>query len=153
MTKINKINTILHESAGGVILYNNKNNLLTAVLKKDSGRWVLPKGHIKIKESPMSAAVREISEELKFRGKLQFINKLRINKYKFKTNGNLNNFKKVYRFVFLTDKKYKLSPLKKEGFVRAVWLPVKKVNRLLAHESEGAAVIEAVKKYNLWLKK
>lgn len=154
MDKTNKTNIVFHESSGGVVLYNNTNDLLVAMLKKDNGEWVLPKGHIKLGEKPVTAALREISEELGIDNNLQFISKLKIASYGFKWGDDLrDHFKKVHLFVFLANKRYRLSPLKKENYIKAKWLSWAKAKKQLAHKSNKSAVVEAVSKYRLWQKK
>jgi len=148
MNKTNRTSVIFHESAGGVVLYVNKNSILTAILKKNNGEWALPKGHIKTGERPVVAALREIGEELGIDNNLLFLNKLKTASYGFKPGDDFHDhFKKVRLFVFLANKKYRLSPLKEENFIEAKWLPWTKAKEQLTYKSDRDAIVEAVGKY------
>ena len=47
------------KSAGGIVLLDEK----ALILRRFSGDWVLPKGHIEEGETPEIAAMREVREE------------------------------------------------------------------------------------------
>jgi 8-oxo-dGTP pyrophosphatase MutT (NUDIX family) len=49
------------EDVGGVLYYCNDNVLLC--LSSNSGKWHVPKGHIKKGEDPLAGSVREFTEE------------------------------------------------------------------------------------------
>ncbi len=154
MNKALRTKIVLHESAGGVVLFNNKNSLQVAILKKNNGERVIPKGHIEIGEKPVAAALREIGEELGINNNLQFIGELKTISYGFKLDDDFSDhFKKVHLFIFLAKKKYRLLPLKKEGFIKAEWLPWSIAKEQLTHKSYKNAVVEAVSKYRLLEKK
>ena len=155
MNNNNKKETVFHETAGGVVLYCNKDSLIAALLQKNTGDWVLPKGHIKPNEKNVATALREIREELGLKNKteLQMIGKLKTVKYKFKLrDDNREHIKKVSLFTFTTIKKYKLIPLLEENNIKARWFSIQVAEEKLTHESDREALREAAAKYFLWQK-
>lgn len=118
-----------------------QNKLFTPLLKKKSGEWVIPKGHINRGEKTLEAAVREIKEELGLKNvaKLEKITKLRTISYKFKSRG-VENFKRVDLFAFRTPKRYKLLPLEKEGFIDAKWMEIDRALKFSKYKSEREAI-------------
>jgi len=130
-----------HKCAGGVLLCG-QNKLFTPLLKKKNGEWVIPKGHIDVGEKTIETAVREIKEELGLKNitGLEKITKLKNISYDFKSNNNIENFKKVYLFAFRAPKKYKLLPFKKEGFIDAKWMEINQALKLAKYKSEREAI-------------
>lgn len=117
-------NKIFHQSAGGILFCSSNTNLKVALVKLIDGIWVIPKGHIKKRETPRQAALREIKEELRISKdkKLKFIGKIGTDNYKFKMLGEKRvQYKKVHLFLFTIDKEIILKPLKKEGFINTKW--------------------------------
>jgi len=120
-----KENMVFHQSAGGFVFYEDKNThiLYVALLKKDNGNYLIPKGHIQQNEDEKNAALREIKEELNFEGNLEQISKIGIDNYSFKLqNDNREHYKNVHLYVYNSPKKEKINPLEKEVFVIAEWL-------------------------------
>jgi len=118
-----------------------KNNLFTPLLKKKNGEWVIPKGHIEKGETAVEAALREIKEELGLNNinRIKEISQINTISYSFK-EGNIKNFKKVNLFTFYSSEKYRLHPLKKEGFIDAKWMRINDAIKLLNYKSEKDAV-------------
>ncbi len=56
-------NKIFHKSAGGILFCFSNNTLRVALVKLAEGIWVSPKGHLKKRETPRQAALREIKED------------------------------------------------------------------------------------------
>jgi predicted NUDIX family NTP pyrophosphohydrolase len=63
----------LSKKSAGILLYRLTNKILEVLIvhpggpfwaKKDFGAWSIPKGELKIGESPLDAAVREFNEEM-----------------------------------------------------------------------------------------
>lgn len=51
-------------SAGGFVFYKHDSNIYLALVQRDDGSWVLPKGHKKTSDKSMEeTAIREVSEE------------------------------------------------------------------------------------------
>jgi len=134
-----KNNQIYHESAGGYVFFNDsqKNVLYVAILKKEEG-YFIPKGHVKEKETPEQASLREIKEELRIKSKLRKIGKVGINKYKFfMMNDDKAHCKKVHLYVYLSEEKSKIKPLKKEDFLKAEWVSVTKAKEKITFDKEN----------------
>jgi 8-oxo-dGTP pyrophosphatase MutT (NUDIX family) len=129
---------ILHESAGGFVFYESHlNDLYVALLKNDKGKFVLPKGHIQKGESPESAALREIKEELGIKPFLKLIGFVGQSRYKFQDYTDKRmHFKRVNLFVFSSKKMANLLPQTSEGFVDAKWLKVEDAVRKLAFDKK-----------------
>src|SRR5262245_4291950 len=50
-------------AAGGIVARGGQRLLVAVVQRRKDRRWVLPKGKLKPKESPLAAAKREVIEE------------------------------------------------------------------------------------------
>jgi len=142
-----------HESAGGILLYGKK-ELFTPLLKKKNGEWVVPKGHIEQGETTVKAALREIKEELGLSNinKIKEISQINTALYSFK-EGNIENLKKVNLFTFYSPKKYKLRPLKKEGFIDAKWMKINDAINLSTYKSEKDAIEISLNTFNCYILK
>ncbi len=117
---------VLHESAGGVLLFRDprSNHIFVALLKTESGEYVLPKGHLHGKEIPEQSAAREIKEELSLPRAPRLRGRVGATQYQFAVPGDKRvHKKKVHWFIFESYEKETLAPLKKEGFVAARWMP------------------------------
>ncbi len=120
-----KNNQVVHRSAGGFLFFEEKNTykLYVAILKKDDGKYLIPKGHIKKNENKKQAAERELKEELCINNNLIEISEIDVDSYEFNMpNDNKIHVKYVDLFVFYTEKKLEIKPLTSEGFIKAEWL-------------------------------
>ena len=57
------VSTVDSKDVAAVCIYPNDDTVL--LCKRASGKWSVPKGHIKLGEQPIDAAVRELLEETK----------------------------------------------------------------------------------------
>ena len=116
---------IKHESAGGFVFFEDPttHKLFVSLLKKADGQYVIPKGHIQKNEKPEEAALREIKEELSLDVDTpKIISFLGVDSYEFTLeDGGINHSKNVHLYVFESDKKMNIKPLKEEGFESAEW--------------------------------
>lgn len=136
--------TIKHKSAGGVVICGHKNTIKVALIQKNNGEWVVPKGHIYHGEDPREAAIREVVEELNFKDNLYFIGEIGITKYSFLSKRGLTkHLKQVYMYAFATESEAPLLPLKKEGYVKAQWLNIDKAIKLAAHPTNREKIKRA----------
>jgi 8-oxo-dGTP pyrophosphatase MutT (NUDIX family) len=65
--------SLVVRQAGGIVFRLDKRGavrILLVTARRDRGRWVLPKGTIKRRESAAEAALREVREESGVRGKI-----------------------------------------------------------------------------------
>ncbi|GAC1360362.1 MAG: NUDIX hydrolase [Herpetosiphon sp.] len=59
-----------NECAGGVVVLRCDEGLLLLLIADRFGNWTLPKGHLEAGETPMQAALREITEETGCTGRI-----------------------------------------------------------------------------------
>lgn len=126
-------------SAGGVVIKDE----CILLLKNQTGRWVLPKGHVEEKESLRMAAKREVFEESGIEAKIE--QKLGWMSYDFTFDG-IHYDKKVLWFR-MREISGTPTPLGKEGFVRAEYIPFDRVRKLFMHESEKEIIERAMRAY------
>ncbi|MBI2631315.1 glycosyltransferase [Candidatus Nomurabacteria bacterium] len=132
--------SIKHESAGGFVFFEDPttHELFVALLKKNDGNYVIPKGHLKIGESPKVAAIREIREELLLREPLEIIAFLGIDNYTFTLTGNKNiHDKDVHLYVLRVNQKAKIKPQKEENFDTAEWLSFDTAIKKISFDKEN----------------
>ncbi len=142
-----KNNLVNHESAGGFLFYNHpKEGLLVAVLKKEGELYLIPKGHIKLDETPSEAALRELFEELNLHIIPKIIGKVEIEKYEFELPGDSRkHLKKFHKYIFEISSKTEISPQVEENFISANWMGISKASELLTYDSK--TLIKAVQLY------
>lgn len=139
-------NTVYHESSGGYVFCEENGKLFVALLKNKDGKYFIPKGHLKLGESPEKAALREIKEELCLNTSPLKIAKVGFIEYVFnKSNDKKNHFKKLHHYVFKLDKKLEIKPLQDEDYVEAKWLKAKDAIQRLEYEKD--TLIEAIRIY------
>jgi glycosyltransferase involved in cell wall biosynthesis/8-oxo-dGTP pyrophosphatase MutT (NUDIX family) len=117
---------VIHRSAGGFVFFEDTrtHELFIALLNKNDGKYVIPKGHVRFGETDEKAARREIREELSLKGDFETIACMGVNHYEFRLqeNPDVRHHKDVYLYVFQTSGKNHLRPLTSEGFNVAEWL-------------------------------
>lgn len=116
---------VKHESAGGFVFFEDQltHELFVTLLRKADGHYVIPKGHLQKGEVPKAAAIREVKEELSLKDTPEIISFIGIDSYTFTLDDSgLIHHKNVHLYIFLTDKKVNIEPLKNEGFETAEWL-------------------------------
>ncbi len=118
---------VMHRSAGGFVFFEDirTHELFVALLNKNDGRYVIPKGHVRFGETDEKAARREIREELSLKGDFETVACIGVDHYEFRLqeNPDVRHRKNVYLYVFQTPGKNHLRPLTSEGFNVAGWLP------------------------------
>lgn len=148
--KIKKENVVFHESAGGIILFASDFDLEVALIKKETGEWVFPKGHIEKGENSEDAAIREIGEEVGIHGTLHKITKLGIGSYSFYLEGDSRkHFKKVHVYLFIADKKEVMKPFAKEKFAEARWFNIYEAIKVINYPSALEWILRAREYYLL----
>lgn len=125
-------------SSGGVVVFGNT----ILLLKKYNGDWVLPKGRLEQGESIKSAALREVLEESGVKGQiLDYIGEVN---YKYK---NLRKDEIVYKTVhwyLMKTSSMDCVPQKKEGFVDASFVHMKKAKEILKYRDEQRIVMRGI---------
>lgn len=135
-----------HTSAGGVVLTEDNCTLYIALIKKKSGEWVVPKGHIEHKESAKEAAHREVMEELGLNEELYFLGPIGTTRYSFQLkDGSAIHTKTVRMYCFVTPFKISILPNKKEGYVQARWFTFEEALNSITYPTDRQRIITAKK--------
>tara|TARA_B100000963_G_scaffold273458_1_gene241682 strand:+ start:11569 stop:12180 length:612 start_codon:yes stop_codon:yes gene_type:complete len=107
----------LIEASGGLVK-NIKTNRFLFIFRNN--KWDLPKGRINKNEEVKTAAIREVEEETGVKN-LSIIKPLNTTYHVFKKNRKYR-LKKTFWYLMHTDYSNKLTPEKKEGIDKAVWI-------------------------------
>lgn len=88
-------------SAGGLVFSHYNSNIYIALVQRDDGSWVLPKGHKKISDRSIEeTALREVSEETGLsHSKLRCLRK--IDTYAYDESATIYNINKVNHFYLM----------------------------------------------------
>lgn len=129
------------EAAGGIVK-NTKSNELLFILRNEI--WDLPKGKIEVKESPSSAALREIKEEcglvhLKITASLE-------STYHAYYAYDKYWIKKTHWFVLETNEKDTF-PQEEEGITEVKWFKNDQLKDIC--ENSYSSILEVLKEYKL----
>ena len=120
-------------TAGGVVI-NKEGKVL--VVNQNGNSWSLPKGHIDEGEDKLTAAKREIYEESGIKS-LKLIKEFKsYERYRIGLDGgeDKSELKTIYMFLFETNEEV-LKPID-PGNPEAIWIPKKKVAKLLTHKKD-----------------
>lgn len=133
-----------HISASAVIYFMINKKIKILMLKKKDGKWVLPKGHVKKKESPSEAALREAKEEAGLQsGKI--IRHVMTDSYSFRPKyGFATHIKKVFIYL-IKGEKIKPKVLQYEGFIEIGLFSPKEAMEKTFFGSEKIAIQKALK--------
>ena len=107
----------LIEASGGLVKNIKTNHFLFIFRNK---KWDLPKGRINKNEEVKTAAIREVEEETGVQN-LSIIKPLNTTYHVFKKKRKYR-LKKTFWYLMHTDYSNKLTPEKKEGIDKAVWI-------------------------------
>lgn len=130
-------------SAGGVVYRKLRGEYKILLLKK-GGRWYLPKGRIERKEKEKDAALREIHEECGIPyERLELEKKIATIRYVVDFRGNLSSPKLVSYFL-VQAQQTKVTPLKNEGFSKAVWFGMNNAVRRITHKESKVLMQKAI---------
>lgn len=117
---------VYHRSAGGFLFYEEprSHRLYIALIKPENEeKLFIPKGHLKLQETPREAAEREISEELSLKNKPHLITELGTDSYSFTLDDSgVVHFKEVYLFVFESATKEQLKAPEEEKISESLWV-------------------------------
>lgn len=130
-------------SAGGVVFYNNK----ILMLKKRSGDWVLPKGHIEKGENAEVAARREVLEEGGVEAKpLRFLGEI---DYSFPNRYDAGDivYKNVAWYIMKTESDF-TKPQIEEGFVKSDFIDMHEALRMAKYSDEKRMIEKAIELYH-----
>lgn len=125
-------------SAGGVVFNSDK----ILLLRKFSGGWVLPKGHVKKGETFSETALREVQEESGIKAELgEYIDSIEYQYYNFR---KMKKSSKVVHWFTMYSDDMDFMPLQKEGFNEARYVDLKKALNILIHKNEKMIIKKAV---------
>lgn len=142
--KIVKPRVTRSKSAGGVVFYRDS----ILLLKKYSGGWVLPKGHIELGEDEEDAALREVYEEAGVSAQiLEYLGQI---DYSFKDSRICKGLirKNVVWFVMRTDT-MESKPQREEGFVKASFVDMDRAFDMAKHCDERRMIKNAIRLFSL----
>jgi len=131
---------IKHESAGGFVFFEDgrTHKLFVALLRKPDGHWLIPKGHIRKREEPQDAAIREVKEELSLKEAPETVSFLRIDSYSFTLDeSDVIHYKNVHLYVFRLNRRLEIKPQIEEGFEAAEWLPFEEAVEKISFDREN----------------
>lgn len=133
-------NLVKHHSAGGFVFYKapGDGRVYVALVQKDTGEYLVPKGHIERGETPEDAATREIREELTLAETPHLIDKVGVTSYTFTRPGDKRQHAKdVHLFVYSLPLMARISPQAEENFVAARWIEVGEALDVIAFERDN----------------
>lgn len=125
-------------SAGGVVVFGNT----ILLLKKYNGDWVLPKGRLERNEKLYQAAVREVHEESGVKAELiKYIGEIKYH-YEYGWVNKEKVFKTVHWFL-MKSKNMECVPLRKEGFIEAKYIHLRRASEIAKYEDEKKVIKRA----------
>lgn len=135
-------------SAGGIIVYFSGKGWEVLLIKDMNDVWTFPKGLIKNNEKPVSAARREIAEEVGLT-KLNLVYSLKPIKYYYRREGLIH--KKVHYFLFKSLTRQKPICQTEENIKEAQWINLDKALSLVGYPKSSIPLLQEVqKKIDLW---
>lgn len=131
-------------SSGGVV-FKKANGFFQVLLLKDKNKnWSFPKGLIEKGEDKLTAAKREIAEEIGLK-KLKLICELAPIHYFYKWKNEIVK-KTVYFFLFEELEEEKPLPQLEEGITEVKWFPMDEALKIIGYVKTNKAVLEETKK-------
>ena len=127
------------KSAGGVIVSPTHNQWYVLIIKDMNETWTFPKGLIEKGERPRETAAREAREEVGIT-ELKLIAPIGPIEYVYTRNGPVK--KTVYYFVFISNKRIKLTPQKEEGISAAKWIPFDQAIDMIGYRETNVPLLE-----------
>lgn len=125
-----KITSKKEQSAGGLIVSKKANGWWVLLMKDKNGKWTFPKGKIEKNEDYLTAAKREIREEVGIEGLTQMATLSPISYWYFR-NGSIH--KTVQYFLFKTAQQKKPVAQTDEGILDAAWVRLKLAKNLIGY--------------------
>ena len=126
-------------SSGGVVIFGNT----ILLLKKFNGDWVLPKGRVEKGEKIRDAALREVLEESGVKAEIdEYIGKAN---YEYRNQKQDKMVSKTVHWYLMRANNMDCTPLKKEGFIDAVFVHIDKATDLVRYKDEKNMIDKGLK--------
>ena len=108
----------MERSAGGVVFRRVEGGVRFLLIRDPYDNWGLPKGHLEPSESPLDAAMREVTEETGLRA-LQVLEELPAIDWYFRDRGRLVH--KFCQFFLVEASEGDAEPQREEGITACLW--------------------------------
>ena len=128
-------------SAGGVVFRRVGGQVRFLLIFDRHGNWGFPKGHLKLDESPLDAAAREIEEETGV-ADLVLHGPLGVAEWTFRKKGRI--VPKICHFFLFETTVERLDPQLDEGITEAAWLDADETTRRLTFVQARDVLSKAV---------
>lgn len=125
-------------SSGGIVVFGNT----ILLLKKFNGDWVLPKGRVEQGEKLREAALREVLEESGV--KAEIIDYIGNVTYEYRNLKRQDTVSKTVHWYLMKASNMDCTPLKKEGFIEAVYVHMNKVLKIVRYEDEAKMIRKGI---------
>lgn len=123
----------IETSAGGVVFRRGDDLDLEFLLIRDPyGNWGLPKGHVEGAETPLEAALREVTEETGL-AELRPVGELQTIDWYFRDQDQLVH--KFCHFFLIESLGGEATPQLDEGISACIWLPIGEAVRTITYEN------------------
>lgn len=125
-------------SSGGVVVFGNT----ILLLKKYNGDWVLPKGRLEQGENIKKAALREVLEESGVKGEIiDYIGSVHYNYKNLKEDEMVS---KTVHWYLMRSNNMDCIPLRKEGFIDAMFVHKEKAKDLVRYADERKIILKGI---------
>lgn len=131
-------------SAGGIIIYRNKESVHVLLMKDMNGNWTFPKGKIEKDEAIFDAATREIEEEVGVTD-LELISELPVSTYWYFRRVSIK--KTVHYFLFQSKSRQKPNVQIEEGITEAKWFIWEEAQEVVGYPKTNKPLLKEAVKY------
>lgn len=129
-------------SAGGIIVRKKGKTWDVLLLKDMNSNWTFPKGLVEKGEDPVSAAKREINEEVGI-SDVFLLSPLKPIHYIYNRGGLIR--KTVRYFLFSSEGKETPKGQKEEGISDVTWMPLEKAIDIIGYSKTNTPLLEEVR--------
>lgn len=134
-------------SAGGIPIAIGEDGqprmALIRVTRRSGVTWEVAKGKLEVGETPETAAVREVQEEMGIDAHLEITDYVGLIRYGFLAPGGLPRLKSVYLYLMRCPRLLSFEPRAAEGIGDVRWFTPREAVRAVTHSSLKPLMIEA----------
>lgn len=127
-------------SAGGLVVKKTNTLWEVLVIKDMNGNWTFPKGLVEVGEDELTAARREIYEEVGLTN-IELVSPLAQISYWYVREGDKIN-KIVSYFLFKSTQEETLTPQTEEGISEVEWIEINKVLKNIGYPKTNKPLLE-----------